>query len=444
MANRWFGSALIGLALLLPLAFAAPESKTPLHLGLPRVLTGDEPHYLVTINSLLMDGDLDLSNNYASVHAGSEQAGQRYASLRALDHHTVWPEHGVRRFWWNVYKTDAWNRDYIGNPVPRLRQDASAPPEGHPEYSTHPPGLALFLAPVLLPFRGSGYIEPLAICCSAVAVVFAMLIFGWLIELYRPDPGVIFLVTLATFLGTPIWFYARTLFTEPYLLLFTTASYGFALRRKSALISGVFIGLGILMKPTFAILLLPLFAMYLARRHFRAALLFVVPICVSLLVILSLNNAMFGSPWEASQNWQQGSLLNGAKGLLFSRKYGLLITAPIFFAVVAAWPRFFRTHTHDAIVLGSGFGLYFVLFSMYAGWAGGTCYGPRYLLPVLPLLCVSLTELPQTFVWKNKWTRSLTTALAALSIIVNGVAAMPYWRFFWDSNPLLALSAALG
>jgi hypothetical protein len=271
-----------------------------------------------------------------------------------------------------------------------------------------------------------------------------MLIFGWLIELYKPDPAVIFLVTLATFLGTPIWFYARTLFTEPYLLLFTTASYGFALRRKSALISGVFIGLGMLMKPPFAILLLPLFAMYLARRDFRAALLFVVPICVSLLVILSLNNAMFGSPWEASQDWQQGSLLSGAKGLLFSRKYGLLITAPIFFAVVAAWPSFFRTHTHDAIVLGSGFGLYFVLFSMYATWNGGTCYGPRYLVPVLPLLCVSLTELPRTFVWKNKWTRSLTTALAALSIIVNGVAAMPDWRFFWDSNPLLALSAALG
>lgn len=55
---------------------------------LPRVLSGDEPHYLVLINSFLLNGDLELSNDYAAVHHGGTQAGLRYAG-EALDDHTV-------------------------------------------------------------------------------------------------------------------------------------------------------------------------------------------------------------------------------------------------------------------------------------------------------------------------------------------------------------------
>lgn len=33
-------------------------------LALPRVLSGDSPHYLVGVNSLIEDGDFDLTNNY--------------------------------------------------------------------------------------------------------------------------------------------------------------------------------------------------------------------------------------------------------------------------------------------------------------------------------------------------------------------------------------------
>ena len=72
------------IALLLPLGFGSNRSDAPLGLGLPRVHSGDEVHYLVALNSVIVDGDLDLANNYAGVHAGSGQAGRRRPARRRV------------------------------------------------------------------------------------------------------------------------------------------------------------------------------------------------------------------------------------------------------------------------------------------------------------------------------------------------------------------------
>ena len=83
MSIRWRPAALIAALLALPLIFASPNASTKFHIGLPRVISGDEPHYLVLINSLLRDGDLDLANNYAAVHQGEPQAGLRFPVRRS-------------------------------------------------------------------------------------------------------------------------------------------------------------------------------------------------------------------------------------------------------------------------------------------------------------------------------------------------------------------------
>ena len=105
------------------------------------------------INSLLNDGDLNLANNYAAVHAGAQQAGLNFAGV-ALDDHTVWYQNGRRWEWPHVYEIDEdlWRYNAAGHPVPTLRPGQTPPAPGHPEYSTHPPGIALLLAPLLFPF----------------------------------------------------------------------------------------------------------------------------------------------------------------------------------------------------------------------------------------------------------------------------------------------------
>ena len=203
------------------------------------------------------------------------------------------------------------------------------PLEGHPEFSMHPPGVALLLAPILFPFRGTQLIEPLAICCSAIAMIIAMLMFRSLIRKYNSNSAFVDLVTVVTFLGTPAWHYGRTLFNEPYLLLFAIGSYSLALRGKYPILAGILIGLGMLMKPPFALLIIPLFSMYFVERQFTSAALLVLPAVASLTAFLWLDFIMFGSPWRLAQEWQQGSFLRGSGvDAVLLEITGYLIIAP--------------------------------------------------------------------------------------------------------------------
>ena len=80
--------------------------EKPFSLGLPGVLSGDEPHYLVLINSVISDGDFDLANNYQDVHRGGLQAGRKFAGA-PLDHHVNWYEDDQLVKWWQAYEMDA-------------------------------------------------------------------------------------------------------------------------------------------------------------------------------------------------------------------------------------------------------------------------------------------------------------------------------------------------
>lgn len=72
MALKWLPAAVLGacLGLMVLLASTSFEGGKGLGWRAPRVYSGDEPHYLLTVNSLLFDHDLELQNNYRSVWEG--------------------------------------------------------------------------------------------------------------------------------------------------------------------------------------------------------------------------------------------------------------------------------------------------------------------------------------------------------------------------------------
>ena len=438
MSSGWRPAALIAALLALPLIFASPYAPTKFRIGLPRVFSGDEPHYLVLINSLLRDGDLDLANNYAAVHQGDPQAGLHFSGA-ALDHHTVWFEGTTRRNWLNIYETDPASWDHDGNsvPVPRLRAGQSSPMEGHGEISTHPSGLALILGPLLFPFRGTGLLEPAAILCSALGMIAAMLVFRALIRTYKASAWSADLATAVTFLGTPLWHYGRALFTESFLTLFCVASYSLVLRGRSPLAAGLLIGMGVLLKPTLAILGVPLLILLVFERNYDSVALFMLPVAAAVAVTVGLNALLLGSPWRAVQEWIPGSFFEGAWQMFASPQRGLLITAPAIVVAALAWPQFINDHRRDAVVLLAGVALYYGLFASFAYWHGGACYSIRHVVPVLPLMFASLASLSDIVWWRSRVFRGVTAALCILSVIINGHAAIQYWKS-WNTNLIYA------
>ena len=83
-------------------------------------------------------------------------------------------------------------------------------------------------------------------------------------------------------------------------------------------------------------------------------------------------------------------VFEGMSGLLFSPNRGLLVLMPVaLVGIVGAW-RLLRQPQHDpllaALVVGAI--LYFMLHAATSTWAGGWCFGPRYLTETLPLLAI--------------------------------------------------------
>ena len=433
--NAAFCAVLAALLLAPHLFTGTPACPYPV-LGPARVLSDDEPHYLVLINTLLNDGDLDLANNYAHVHAGGQDAGAVWAGVRTLDHHTVFPIDHRPVDWHTFYPfvITPWETDADGVVHPIPPPGVTPPPPGAPEYSIHQYGVAFLLAPVLWPFHGTTWLEPAALFCSGLAVVGAMLLYRLLLRRFTADDWTVNAITAVAFLGSPIWFYGRSLFLEGILTFCAVGAYALALRKNWSFLPGILVGIALQLKAHEALIGLPLFVDFLARREWRRAAWMALPVAASVGLLLWLCARLYGSPLTPPQPFVLGNPLVGLGGLLFSGGWGLVWFCPVAVLAVVCWPAFVRKHGRPAVVAGSGFVLFFLLMICYMGWHGS--YGPRHIVPVLPLLLASLTALPEMRMYRHAAFKALAWVLAAVSVIVNGFGVFLYAQF-WTQNPYL-------
>ena len=433
-----------------PLAISGLSADRPDAIGVawPRVHIGDEGHYLVMLNSLISNGDLDLANNYASMHQGGLDAGQNAAG-HDLDHHVKWYGGGRLLAWYDVFVVPhgPWRRDADGYPLPTLRPDVPPADAPQKEYSWHPPGLPLFLATVVWPLAGSRWVEPAALACTGMITISGMLLFRWLIGPYAANREAAWLATAITFLCTPVWHYGRTLFCEPYLLALTVAAYAFTLRASWYGAAGASIALGVLMKPPVALLAIPLLLHAWAgstaarpptlERLTRIARLGL-PIAAALAALEVLNRQMFGGWFRSPIRWESSNFVDGLVGLLFSIQHGLLSCAPVALLAAAAWPKFLREHRRDALVLLAGSAGWYCLMAAWVAWHGGACYGPRLILPVIPLFFAPAALIPNCRWWRSRLVRGGAAVAISVSLLMSAVAAFCA-SYAWRMHPLRAL-----
>jgi hypothetical protein len=379
-------------------------------LSRPALIGGDEPHYALMAHAIAVDRTLDLEEAYRQVEAGSQAAGRKAAG-RPIERHLV--THGARRVF------------------------------------SHPLGLPVLAAPFLavLDALAPGAAPDLVLGGLTLTVTFAALLAGWelLLRLLgnRRDATVL---TIAVYFSTALWYYSRTFYTEPYIWAFVVLAI-FCVARGRWLGASLLLGLACVVKETAVFLALPLVA-YIWKRYGAARAAWLSPFpAIFAVVYLVKNWLVYGRLLETFQPYRIGNPLAGALGTLFDLQHGLLVFAPVLALALAGWvwPGRRRQPLDDAgAYTFAAFLLFFAVTAGWVAWRGGSCYGPRLMVPA-----VVATVLPLCWFYRHSATRPVPRAGFSLLVVVGFAiqwcaVTQPFAAFWEISLPRLLAAAPLG
>jgi hypothetical protein len=318
----------------------------------PMVISGDSPHYLVLVHSLIEDGDFDLSNNYAQARAGDWDTGARFRNFD-LDHHTC---------------VDIYGQEFL----------------------THPPFLPMLLAPFALPFRGTQWVEPVCIWLTLLAGFLGILYF-----MLKSGFPMQWAVLLA--IATPLWCYSRDLWTEPWI----AAIWAGMLFSGSPVVLAALAFSGTLIKYPFVVVpvVMGLVTFWKGQRKQAYALL--AGGVIGILAAIALVQYLFSdvnhfnllhmgghykgstpsSPLQAIAPYRL-SPLRGTLGLLFDAKDGILVFFP--FLAWGLWEFRKGGRTYLPAIA------FFLVHALYPGWTAGAGFSARYLVPMMPVMVLAV------------------------------------------------------
>lgn len=251
-------------------------------------------------------------------------------------------------------------------------------------------------------------------------------------------------------LATYAWVYAKTLFSEPLVALAWTILVWLLLpgvTRGRALLAGVAMAAAVAIRPASIVLALP-FALLLWERRpaelLRRLLWYGLPIALTALALLAFNWQRFGDPMQFGYSETfDGSLLAGLAGFLVSADRSIFLFAPPLLALFWGFPPFVRRHGALGWRLLAIGAFTVILYSLWPVFWGGPVWGPRYVLPVLPLLLL-LTVPAVERAWQERgWPRwaMLFVAVLGVAIQLPGVLwnSLPQTQQLGQRHPLWTL-----
>lgn len=302
------------------------------------------------------------------------------------------------------------------------------------------------------------------------ATAFYLILLG---RRYTESKAIVFIFVMASLYSTFWWNYLRAQTFEIYQTLFMLAFYyhfvaalglyrsGESRRRRDVqfLVAAIYFGALCLCKSVYVVLLPAIIAVLVGAeleprmptlqnerkdRIVRTLLFFWLPIAIALCILAGTNWSRFGSPFATgytqwateSQLFKASNVLPALWGFVFSAQRSVFLCYPVLLFALAGWPMFFKKHRLDAIAAGS-FGLLLLLInSAFTNWGGQASYGPRYLLPILPILGLPFIHyLTWLLGLSNKLTRSLLVTITAASLAYSlllqvCVNTMPFFFYY--------------
>lgn len=333
--------------------------------------------------SIAVDGSLDPLPAYRRVEAGSAEAGRKAAG-RPIDRHLA--AYGSR------------------------------------QVSIHPLGLPALAAPFvgLLAAVSPAAPPDLVLGGLTLTVTFLALLAGW--ELLVREMGNARDATILGFglyFSTPLWYYSRTFFTEPYIWSFVVLG-TWCITRRWWTAASVMLGLACVMKETAVLLVIPI-AAFVWRRHGFRSVARLAPFPLLLATTYFVKNwFLYGRLLATFQPYSLGHPLAGAVGVLFDLRHGLLPFAPVLLLAGAGWVglRAGRRSPDDRDLLSlAAFLLWFAVTAGWVNWRGGSCFGPRLMVPAILALVLPICRCWQLF-GNVKRFRILSYALIVLGFAI--------------------------
>ncbi len=217
--------------------------------------------------------------------------------------------------------------------------------------------------------------------------------------------------TILLALATPLFAYSAWFYSEPLasLLLMGAAYCLFGLRREESIplwraaIAGILLG-ALLWVRTSHFVAVPVFLLGILVRGrsegWRTAIVTGALAAAAGVAFLLRDAVLFGNAFDLGypETAEHGKHLNtfqtpfwvGLEGFLISPGKSLFMFAPPILLALAGLRRLWHRDSGLALVTAFTPVVYLLFFMTYTQWEGGYCYGPRYLVPAIPLLCLGL------------------------------------------------------
>ncbi len=206
--------------------------------------------------------------------------------------------------------------------------------------------------------------------------------------------------------GTLVWPYAKFGFNAPLgTLCVLLGTYGaWAGTRlndpRLLLVGGAGLGGALLVKHELVLVALPIGLWMMAesgrdwRLLLRRGMVIAVPVLVAGVVTLYYNEIRFGNPLDTGylrdETLGVGSMRAGLTGFLFSPGRSIFLYSPILIGGLASMWTLRRGDPSTVLLLLGEFVVMILFYASLVNWDAERSYGPRYLLPVLPLLVLPL------------------------------------------------------
>lgn len=313
----------------------------------------------------------------------------------------------------------------------------------YPHKGLLPSVLAVPLYGLALHWPGIGLVQSALLLNPLLTALTTGLIYLLLIRWGFSDRAGI-AVALSFSCGTLAWHYGQTLFAEPGAAL---AWLGVICCLTLAMDSPRGIGWVVLAGGLLALsagtsyaclVAAPVFGMYLAfligqsaDRSWARLIAFAIGFLVTLAIWPLLNQLRFGDWLGTGYSLQTETLrLAGAStrlyGLLISPYRGLIWYTPLTLAVPWGYVALARRRPLEGALCAGLTIVVIGVYSLWTVWWGGVNWGPRYLVPLMPFLCLGLAPIWEWALSRgaSRILRGLFFVLVVLSVAVQLVSAL--------------------